>query len=522
MSYAFKMQVPRLQTCHCVGDLCTLTRAPYLQRKQQNDRNNVPKFHFFWRLQSMACLPQNQSLSPSVFLRVCDTEGTELAVTLPLLFFNSCTNSWLTASSRTSSIWAFGFRSTKFPESSWQSSFCRLSNSPEPPEYSNDLSSFPMPLAGHNGSSVPSKSRHFSSRETRRTPLTLLWTPANAECRAMCHPCHNFSFLEPPLTPPKLGSPCPALGSPWPWLPQFFMFQLTKPIKAPRRRVELLWTCTNSHLKIQGPQLACGGSMPAQGSMSSKNVAPSTSRCYQSGFPAKFWLECNVWGKKKMYITWYKHILIGVVPAQFHPKIILVYQTHVHFATAPLLLHRGRCLPALCWGFSVVSGLAGPRMIQWFGKVMLYKHPPVFGPGLRCMKHFEVHTIHNIHMYIYKLCRHTYIFYIYIYFIYINGMCISQPASKTCERYSGRTCMPTLGATLHKDIQVTKGKVQMKGTKWNWWPSSTMTETGMFEACPRHTPWPLTPFQSCKVHSYCQGRSVTAATRTMCLRVNTC
>lgn len=162
-----------------------------------------------------------------------------------------------------------------------------------------DLSSFPVPLAGHNGSSVPSKSRHFSSRETRRTPLTLLWTPANAECRAMCHPCHNFSFLEPPLTPPKLGSPCPALGSPWPWLPQFFMFQLTKPIKAPRRRVELLWTCTNSHLKIQGPQLACGGSMPAQGSMSSKNVAPSTSRCYQSGFPAKFWLECNVWGKKQ-------------------------------------------------------------------------------------------------------------------------------------------------------------------------------------------------------------------------------
>ena len=97
---------------------------------------------------------------------------------------------------------------------------------------------------------------------------------------------------------------------------------------------------------------------------------------------------------------------------------------------------------------------------------MLYKHPPVFGPGLRCMKHFEVHTIHNIYIhtyiYIYNHYIHTYIMY-----IYINWMCISQPASKTCERYSGRTCMPTLGARF-ANIQVMKGKVQMKGTKWNW------------------------------------------------------
>ena len=73
-----------------------------------------------------------------------------------------------------------------------------------------DLSSFPVPLAGHNGSSVPSKSRHFSSRETRRTPLTLLWTPANAECRAMCHPCHNFSRVLLQFARECVGMSCPA------------------------------------------------------------------------------------------------------------------------------------------------------------------------------------------------------------------------------------------------------------------------------------------------------------------------
>ncbi len=48
---------------------------------------------------------------------------------------------------------------------------------------------FPVPLAGQNGSSVPFKSRHFSSRDTRRAPLTLLWIPEKAECRAMRHHC---------------------------------------------------------------------------------------------------------------------------------------------------------------------------------------------------------------------------------------------------------------------------------------------------------------------------------------------
>ena len=98
----------------------------------------------------------------------------------------------------------------KFPKSSWQSSFSRLSNSPEPLEYTKKtfyvpslicqvvisyhlLDIFPVPLAGHNKSCVPSKSSHFSSRDTRRTPLMLLWTPENAECHAMCHPSHNFS-----------------------------------------------------------------------------------------------------------------------------------------------------------------------------------------------------------------------------------------------------------------------------------------------------------------------------------------
>lgn len=107
---------------------------------------------------------------------------------------------------------------------------------------------------------------------------------------------------------------------------------------------------------------------------------------------------------------------------------------------------------------------------------MLYKHPGLW-PGsemheafLKCIL-YTVFIYKRIYIYIYTklLYRHIniYIYTIYVYIIYINGMCISQPASKTCERYSGRTCMPTLGARF-ADIQVMKGKVQMKGTKWNW------------------------------------------------------
>ena len=51
---------------------------------------------------------------------------------------------------------------------------------------------------------------------------------------------------------------------------------------------------------------------------------------------------------------------------------------------------------------------------------MLYKHPPVFGPGLRCMKHFEVHTIHNIYIHTYIYNYDIYI-YTYVYIIHVKG-----------------------------------------------------------------------------------------------------